>query len=105
MKRLKIILQHNFFYAFIIIVSVCVVLFFTKVKIYQSKYELNDNEFVGIVKNISFDEGYVILKVKCKENITGFYYLKTEEERQRIKETISLGDIFYFKGKLIILQG
>ena len=102
MKKLKRILQHKIFYVFIIILSLFIVLFFTQIKVYKSKYKLSDSYFSCIVKNIEFDNKYAKLKLRCKEKLTGFYYFKTETDKKVFKNNVSFGDKIYLNGKLII---
>ena len=100
MKKLKTILQHKYLYIFIIIVSIFIVLFFTKIKQYDSNYKQSDSIFIGTIKKINYNENYVSLRINAKEMLTAFYYFDNKNEKEKMK-SISLGDKIYVKGELV----
>ena len=52
LQRLKIILQSNIFYLILIAFSIIYVFYFTKIKKYNSIYDNNQKEVVGIIMMI-----------------------------------------------------
>lgn len=91
MKKLKIILQYKYLlFLLIILLS----LFRANIKL-VSKYNINDNYFIGTIIDYNLNDTYITFNIKAKEKIRCIYYINN-------KETISLkyGDKVYLKGTL-----
>ena len=75
MIRLKIILQYNYFYILLLIVSL--ILVFLRINFIPNKSTIsNINRFTGIITSLSFDgEKYQII-LKNKEEVIGYYNYK-----------------------------
>ena len=85
MQRLKIILQSNIFYLILITFSIIYVFYFTKIKKYNSIYDNNQKEVVGIISKIIIDDDNIKLTLKSKEDIIVTYYYKSKEEINNLK--------------------
>ena len=59
MTRLKIILRSNYFYLFLIFISLFEIVYFTKIKEYRSVYNGDEENFLGVIKNINIDDEYL----------------------------------------------
>ena len=85
MQRLKIILQSNIFYLILITFSIIYVFYFTKIKKYNSIYDNNQKEVVGIISKIIINDDNIKLTLKSKEDIIVTYYYKSKEEINNLK--------------------
>lgn len=91
MLRLKILLQYNLIYYFLLIISLIFALFRIYIIKYESKYCINDNNIIGIITNIKIKDNYYILTIKGKEKFIAYY-------KKNIN--LSLGDKVLLKGEL-----
>ena len=94
MTRLKIVLQSNYLYITLIIITALYILIFTKVCSYISKYTINDSAITGKIISINESEDKISLLVKGKEKIKATYYLKDNE-----KVDLNIGDNITIHGK------
>ena len=85
MQRLKIILQSNIFYLILITSSIIYVFYFTKIKKYNSIYDNNQKEVVGIISKIIINDDNIKLTLKSNEDIIVTYYYKSKEEINNLK--------------------
>ena len=85
LQRLKIILQSNIFYLILITFSIIYVFYFTKIKKYNSIYDNNQKEVVGIISKIIINDDNIKLTLKSKEDIIVTYYYKSKEEINNLK--------------------
>ena len=85
MQRLKIILQSNIFYLILITFSIIYVFYFTKIKKYNSIYDNNQKEVVGIISKIIINDDNIKLTLKSNEDIIVTYYYKSKEEINNLK--------------------
>lgn len=53
LKKLRIILQSNYFYALLVLLSIVVVVASTRIIKYKSVYNITQKEFYGVVKSIN----------------------------------------------------
>ena len=74
LQRLKIILQSNIFYLILITFSIIYVFYFTKIKKYNSIYDNNQKEVVGIISKIIINDDNIKLTLKSNEDIIVTYY-------------------------------
>ena len=85
LQRLKIILQSNIFYLILITFSIIYVFYFTKIKKYNSIYDNNQKEVVGIISKIIINDDNIKLTLKSNEDIIVTYYYKSKEEINNLK--------------------
>lgn len=102
MRNLKTILQYNKYFILLLIILFLYILTYTKLIKYQSKYEINTKEIYGIITSIKINGDKLTLEVKGKEKILANYYIKTEEEKEKIVKNINHGDKVLLKGTLNI---
>ncbi len=94
MKRLKIILQSNFFYILTLLCLIVYVWLCTSVIKYHSFYPNGEIILQGRVSNIALKENKLTFIIKDKEKIKATYYLKEEEMIDlQEKDTISIQGI------------
>lgn len=85
LQRLKIKLQSNIFYLILITFSIIYVFYFTKIKKYNSIYDNNQKEVVGIISKIIINDDNIKLTLKSNEDIIVTYYYKSKEEINNLK--------------------
>ena len=85
MQRLKIILQSNIFYLILITSSIIYVFYFTKIKKYNSIYDNNQKEVLGIISKIIINDDNIKLTLKSNEDIIVTYYYRSKEEINNLK--------------------
>lgn len=99
MKRLKIVLQHKTFYAFLIFIALINILMYTRLIKYESKYKQTDNSFLGEIIDIEYKDNYVLFTVFSKEKILCRYYYKDIKQAQK---DLLIGNKILVKGELTI---
>ena len=77
MKRLKIVLQSNYFYLLLFILLIIYILISTVLIRYKSN--IKTNYYEGIITNISIKNDKVSFIIKGKEKIKGTYYIKNND--------------------------
>ena len=102
MRNLKTILQYNKNFILLLIILFLYILTYTKLIKYQSKYDINTKEIYGTITSIKINGDKLTLEVKGKEKILANYYIKTEEEKEKIVKNINHGDKVLLKGTLNI---
>ena len=82
MKNWSHILPFKFFFLFLFLLLVIrlTLNYFFPLK---SVYNENTSELIGQIKSFKIEGDLITLKIHSKEDIVGFYYLKTEEEKKR----------------------
>ena len=100
MTRLKIILRSNYFYLFLIFISLFEIVYFTKIKEYRSVYNGYEENFLGVIKNINIDDKYLTMDITAKEKLKATYCFGDFEEKQNFINKFSLGDKIYLTGEL-----
>ena len=91
MKKLKTISKYKYIFLIFIV-------FFSLLranKPFNSKYNINELNFYGIVLDYQYKDEYITFTLKGKEKIKCNYYLKQEE-----KINLNYGDKIYLKGNL-----
>ena len=98
MKKLRIILQHNFIYYFLLFI--CFISYFICSNInYSSVYHsFDDEEF--IINNILIKDYGVKLELKGAEKVLGYLYCEQEDIDDFLKK-YSLGDKVIINGEII----
>ena len=86
MKRLKIILLFSFIVFLILNIQ------------FKSKYNIDDNEIIGIINKYRFDDKKVSLEVIGREKVICNYYFKNNDEKSYYIQNIKLGQKVYLNG-------
>ncbi|MBQ7789973.1 MAG: DNA internalization-related competence protein ComEC/Rec2 [Bacilli bacterium] len=98
MKRLKIILQCDYFYLILIFVVILYVLIYVYFYAPKSIYNINDKEFILTINDYKIDGDK--LSISFKENLVGTYYFNSLEEKQNFN--YNFNDKVYVIGILSI---
>lgn len=98
MKKLKLVLQYNYLFFLSIIFIGVYILITTKVIKYHSEYDINDTTLTGILTFYSLNGNTLKMDIKGKEKVKVTYYLKTEQEKEKILENLSLGANILLEG-------
>ena len=98
MRRLRIILQHEFFIKIIAIITIIYSLIVTNFFSFKSIYNIDETNFIGIITKIEFNEDKIIINIKAKEKLIVNYYTDNPNDYNYL----SLGDTIEVKGKLKI---
>jgi len=100
MKSLRVILCSNWLFYFIGGVSIAWCLCCLFFSFSFTKLSFDDEKFTGIVDRVKFDGNQMTLEVLSKERVVAFYYARTEDELEKLKETYQLGDRVQLLGHL-----
>ncbi len=93
MKKLRIILQSNYFYLFLMI-FVAILLYFNACD--KSKYDINDDVIIGTITSYYIDNDKLVITIFGKEKVLCNYYFKDENNTFDYE----LGDKIKLFGKL-----
>ena len=99
MTKLRIKLKSNLFYIFLISVALLNIIYFTQIKKYNSKMNINYKYIYGMIKEIDVKEKSISFLLKSKEKIKCTYYFQKKEDIDKFKK-LKIGDIVKFDGKL-----
>ena len=94
--KLKNLLQYNYVYYILIIITMIYSGLYIKNYIPPNKYNINDNNFILTIKEYKIDGNK--LSIEFKENLIGTYYFEKEKDKNNFKYQIN--DKVYIKGKL-----
>ena len=100
LKKLRTILQCNIIYYVLIVLTLIFVCFSTCFIKYNSKYNVSDTHFEGIITDYYIDGDYLNVELDALENISGSYYFKSLDEKSNFIQTFKLGDRVNIKGTL-----
>ena len=100
MKKLKIILQHNYLYYIILFFALLYFVIANNID-YKSSYEDFLNEEL-IITNIKVSDDKVTLSLKAAEKILAYYY---EEDINNFVNNFSLGDRVKISGDINDIKG
>ena len=98
MRRLRIILQHEFFIKIIAIITILFSVIVTNFFSFKSIYNINETNFIGIITKIEFNKDKITINIKAKEKLIVNYYTDNPNDYNYL----SLGDTIEVKGKLKI---
>ena len=101
MNKLKTILQCKWMYVLIIIIVSIYSLFYIVIP-KESKYNIQDNYFEGVIIDFYIDGNYLSMLVKGKEKLQASYYFKSLEEKENFIKDYKLGDCIAIYGNLQI---
>ena len=93
MKKLRIILQSNYFYLFLML-FVAILLYFNACD--KSKYDINDDVIIGTITSYYIDNDKLVITIFGKEKVLCNYYFKDENNTFDYE----LGDKIKLFGKL-----
>ena len=85
LRRLKIILQSNSFYVFLVVFVLIITFVRIKYDDNRSIYSLDDKEFSGIVKEYNIKEDKITIEISGKENLIVAYKFKDKDAIRDIK--------------------
>lgn len=100
MQKLKIVLQSNFIYYIIILLTLLIVWYSTCFVKYSSKFSGYEKEIIGTISNYHIDGDYLSIEIKSLENISGSYYFKSIDKKNSFLESVKLGDKVKINGTL-----
>ena len=95
MKRLKIILQSKYLFLILSLIFLVGALLFTNIYKLESKYILNDKEFIGTVTKYELKENKITIEIKAKEKLIVEY-----KYGDKIFSSLSYGDKILVRGIL-----
>ena len=95
MKRLKIILQSRYLFKIFTIIFLMLSIIYTKYYPFKSKYNEDETEFIGIVKDYTITDNKIKITLKAKEVLIVEY-----KYNNLIFNKLSYGDKLKIKGKL-----
>ena len=95
MKRLKIILQSRYLFKILTIIFLMLSITYTKYYSFKSKYNEDETEFIGIVKDYTITDNKIKITLKAKEVLIVEY-----KYNNLIFNKLSYGDKLKIKGKL-----
>lgn len=95
--KLRSILHDNRIYYSLLIISCIIVIFFTKIVHYESKYNGDEKEFNLKVVDYEIYDNKIVLELKGKEKLVGTYYFNNKTHNYNVE----LGDIINVKGTLV----
>ena len=86
--KLKTLLQSNYLYIFLLIVSLLYFVYCTYFVTYKSKYN-NETFFQGNIVNYKIDGNKLSITFKEKELLIANYYFKTEDEKKTYENNVT----------------
>lgn len=95
MKRLKTILQSRYIFKILTIISLIIVLIYTKYYHFKSVFNTNDTEFIGIVEDYIIKDNQIKISLKSKERI-----IVTYKYTSKVFKNLSYGDKIKVTGVL-----
>jgi len=99
LKTLKIILQFNKIFIFIILIITLYILIMTKYISYESIYT-NENIIEGKITSFNINGNKLSLDISSKEKIKATYYIKSLEEKKTLEKDLCLGCSIKINGEL-----
>lgn len=99
MKKLKHLLQSNWFYVLLILLCSGYCFYFTKIIKYHSKYNENTTSLEGKIISYTIDGDKLSLLLKNKEKIKVTYTIKSKEEKEKLQDELKIGATLALQGK------
>lgn len=97
MKRLKIVLQSNYFYIILFLVTIIYSFYYFSIP-HGSKLSMEDQFYRGTITEMETEGDLLKLELDGKEKMIGNYFFKTEEEKEMFLINYRLGDYVYLTG-------
>ena len=104
MKKLKTILQCNWIFYIVFIISIIYCIIYNSLP-HFSKYSIADNEFELLITDISISGNYLKIIGKGKEKIQGTYFFDTYLEKKDFISNYGIGDTIEIIGSLELPSG
>ncbi len=99
MRKLKIILQSNVFYIGFFLFLAFYIFFFTNILKYETKIPTYTKEITAKIVSFSIDGDKLSLLLKAKEKISATYYIKSEEEKGELENSLKVGQTLKLNGE------
>lgn len=99
MRKLKIILQSNVFYIGFFLFLAFYIFFFTNILKYETKIPTYTKEITAKIVSFSIDGDKLSLLLKAKEKISATYYIKSEEEKEELENSLKVGQTLKLNGE------
>ncbi len=100
MKKLKTLLQSNYFYGGLFLVLIIYLLITLKGITYQTKFSQDTHEIVAKIVSYKSDGDKLSLYLKEREVFVATYYFKTLAEKENIIAALSVGKTLKLTGNL-----
>ncbi len=95
-QKLKIILQCNYFYYFLLIINIIYIVIYVNNYKIKSSFDINDNQFIVTIDSVKIDGNK--LSIEFREKLIGTYYFDKEEDKNSFNYEI--GDKLKIYGNL-----
>lgn len=99
MIELRKILLSKYIYITLFIISLVYLVIYINID-FTSKFEGGETKIDGVLESIKYQGNKMTLTLKTKEKLIATYYFDTEEELNKTKKELSLGDTLTLEGEL-----
>lgn len=100
MKRLKIILNCNKTYIFLLVFLIIFIVYNIYFIKKESVYDASATSFYCTIEKYYSEGDKLKLNLMCDEKLIGYYFFKTEEEKELFNNKFKFGDYIYVTGIL-----
>ena len=100
LNNLKALLQYNKLFVILFIFIFFYSLFFTQIIKYHSKYQGNETEIMGTIKEYSINGNKLKMTIEAREDIIATYYISSLEEKEYLLKNVGIGKTIYLNGTL-----
>lgn len=97
--ELRKILLSKYIYITLFIISLVYLVIYINID-FTSKFEGGETKIDGVLESIKYQGNKMTLTLKTKEKLIATYYFDTEEELNKTKKELSLGDTLTLEGEL-----
>ena len=97
--KLRKILLSKYIYITLFIISLVYLVIYINID-FTSKFEGGGTKIDGVLESIKYQGNKMTLTLKTKEKLIATYYFDTEEELNKTKKELSLGDTLTLEGEL-----
>ena len=97
--KLRKVLLFKSIYITLFIISLIYLVIYINID-FTSKFEGSETEVEGVIESIEYQGNKMTLTLKTKEKLIATYYFDTEEELNKTKKELSLGDTLTLEGEL-----
>lgn len=97
--KLRKILLSKYIYITLFIISLVYLVIYINID-FTSKFEGGETKIDGVLESIKYQGNKMTLTLKTKEKLIATYYFDTEEELNKTKKELSLGDTLTLEGEL-----
>ena len=96
---LRKVLLFKSIYITLFIISLIYLVIYINID-FTSKFEGSETKVEGVIESIKYQGNKMTLTLKTKEKLIATYYFDTEEELNKTKKELSLGDTLSLEGEL-----